>query len=81
MCFSVLLITKFTLKGIVHKNIYSSILERFPAKFSTKFILIYISKINFRVLESSVKQSTCRNFGDEQLINASVLYNKPLMFW
>jgi hypothetical protein len=63
----------------MHKNTYSTILERFPAKFSAKVILIHICKINFRGCEMML--STWEKFGDKKLINSSVLFNRPLMFW
>jgi len=66
----------------MHKNTYSTILERFQAKFNAKFILICVCKINFRVFEmifSSTKYMG--KFGGKKLINFSVLFNRPLMFW
>jgi len=65
----------------MHKNTYSTILDRFSAKFSAKFILIHICKINFRSCEMMFCKSTWGKSGDKKLINSSVLFNRPLKFW
>ena len=67
----------------MHKNINSTTLVRFPAKFSSKCILIYIyiKSISKYLRWCSVKQSTWGKSGDKELINSSDLFNRPLIFW
>jgi len=50
-----------TLKSVIKKNTNSTTLERFPAKFSTKYILIPIHKINFRMFEMKVPGKVWRH--------------------